>query len=278
MQGWPVTVEQEGCKPYVKRKLELSVLDGCLLWGSRVIVPPSGRAQVMEELHEAHPGVSRMKSLARSFVWWPGMDRALEDQVKACSKCQSNQKMPAPAPLHPWQWPGHPWSRLHLDFAGPCMGKMFLVMVDAHSKWLEAHIMSNITAPVTTETLRGIFAIHGLPDMIVTDNGPTFISEVFKEFNEKNGIHHVYTAPYHPASNGLAERAVETLKDGLRKMSGHSRNQAFPFPVPVPDYSSHSYRGTPSGDVTGKEAEISFGSPLPRHQGESCQVTGGAES
>ena len=82
--------------------------------------------------------------------------------------------------------------------------------------------MSNITAPVTTETLRGIFAIHGLPDMIVTDNGPTFISGVFKEFSEKNGIHHVCTSPYHPASNDLAERAVETLKDGLRKMSGHS--------------------------------------------------------
>lgn len=69
MQGWPVMVEQEGCKPYVKRKLELSVLDGCLLWGSRVIIPPSGRAQVMEELHEAHPGVSRMKILC---VAWDG--------------------------------------------------------------------------------------------------------------------------------------------------------------------------------------------------------------
>lgn len=222
MQGWPDTVEQEGFKPYVKRKLELSVLDGCLLWGSRVIVPPPGRAQVMDELHEAHPGVSRMKSLARSFVWWPGMDCALEEKVKVCSQCQSNLKMPAAAPLHPWQWPSCPWSRLHLDFAGPFMGRMFLVLVDAHSKWLEAHIMSNITAPTTTDTLRSIFATHGLPDTIVTDNGPTFTSEVFKEFMDRNGIRHVCTAPYHPASNGLAERAVETFKEGLRKMSGQS--------------------------------------------------------
>lgn len=259
MQGWPVTVEQEGCKPYVKHKLELSVLDGFLLWGSRVIVPPAGRAQVMEEPHDAHPGVSRMKSLARSFVWWPGMDRALEDQVKACSQCQSNQKMPAPAPLHPWQWPGHPWSRLHIDFAGPFMGKMFLVMVDAHSKGLEAHIMSNITAPVTTETLRGIFALHGLPDMIVTDNGPTFISEVFKEFNEKNGIHHVCTAPYHPASNGLAERPVETSKDGLRKMSRHSletKLSRFLF----------QYRITPHSSATGvPPAQMLLGKRLKSH-------------
>lgn len=81
------------------------------------------------------------------------MDCALEEKVKACSQCQSNQKMPASAPLHPWQWPGRPWSRLHLDFAGPFMGRMFLVLVDAYSKWPEAHIMSNITASVTTEML-----------------------------------------------------------------------------------------------------------------------------
>jgi hypothetical protein len=222
LQGWPVAVGQEELKPYVKRQLELSVLDGCILWGSRVIIPPAGRAQITEVLHEAHPGVSRMKSLARSFVWWPGMDGALEEKVKACSQCQSNQKMPAPAPLHPWEWPARPWSRLHLDFAGPFMGHMFLVLMDAHSKWMEAHIMSNITAPVTTDTLRSIFATHGLPDTVVSDNGPTFTSEVFKEFVEKNGIRHILTAPYHPASNGLAERAVETLKDGLRKMTGHT--------------------------------------------------------
>ena len=128
--------------------------------------------------------------------------------------------MPAPAPLHPWEWPGRLWLRLHLDFAGPFIGHMFLVLVDAHSKWLDTHIMSNITASVTTEKLRSIFATHGLPDTVVTDNGPTFTSELFQEFMDKNCIRHVRTAPYHPASNGLAERAVGTLKDGLRKMSG----------------------------------------------------------
>lgn len=150
------------------------------------------------------------------------MDCALEKKVKACTQCQTNQKMPPSASLHPWQWPSRPWSRLHLDFAGSFMGQMFFVLVDAHSKWLEVHIMSNITAPVMKETLRGIFSTHGLPDFIITDNGPTFTSAVFKEFIERNGIRHVCTASYHPASNGLAERAVETLKEGLKKMSGHS--------------------------------------------------------
>ncbi|CAI5657334.1 unnamed protein product [Oreochromis niloticus] len=222
LQGWPATVEQDQLKPYAKRQQELSVQDGCILWGSRVIVPPPGRSHIIEVLHEAHPGISQMKSLARSFVWWPGMDSALEDKVKACSQCQSNQKMPPPAPLHPWEWPGRPWSRLHLDVADPFLGHMFLVLVDAHSKWLDAHITPTITAPVVTDTLRRIFATHGLPEAVVTDNRPTFTSGVFQEFMERNGIRHIRTAPYHPASNGLAERAVETLKDGLKKVPGLS--------------------------------------------------------
>ncbi|CAI5647636.1 unnamed protein product [Oreochromis niloticus] len=220
--GWPATVEQDHLKPYAKRQQELSGQDGCILWGSRVIVPPPGRSQIIEVLHEAHSGISRMESLARSFVWWSGMDSALEEKVKACSQCQSNQKMSPPAPLHPWEWPSRPWSRLHLDFAGPILGHMFLVLVDAHSEWLDAHITPTITALVVTDTLWRIFATHGLPEAVVTDNGPTFTSGIFQEFMERNGIRHIRTAPYHPASNGLAECAVETLKDGLKKMLGLS--------------------------------------------------------
>ena len=215
-------VDSEDLQTYSKRRTELSLQDGCIFWGARVVVPPPGRSQIVEEIHEAHPGVSRMKSLARSYVWWPKIDLDLENKVKSCTQCQLNQHLSPPAPLHPWVWPDHPWSRLHLDFAGPFMGEMFLIMVDAHSKWIEAHIMSNITAPKTIDKLRQIFAVHGLPDTVVTDNGPTFTSELFGEFMEQNGIRHVRTAPFHPASNGLAERAVQTVKEGLKRMKGES--------------------------------------------------------
>ncbi|XP_061883310.1 uncharacterized protein K02A2.6-like isoform X1 [Entelurus aequoreus] len=222
LQGWPSVIEGEELRPYTKRKTELSLQDGCIFWGARVIVPPPGRSQIVEEIHETHPGASRMKSLARSYVWWPGLDKDLEDKVKGCTQCQINQNMPPPAPLHPWEWPDRPWSRLHMDFAGPFKGQMFLLMVDAHSKWIEAHIMSNITAPTTIDKLRQVFAVHGLPDTLVTDNGPTFTSELFSEFMQQNGIHHIRTAPFHPASNGLAERAVQTVKEGLKRMTGDS--------------------------------------------------------
>ena len=93
---------------------------------------------------------------------------------------------------------------------------MFLILVDSHSKWLDAHIMHNITSSRTIEKLRQIFSIHGLPRKIVTDNGPSFTSDEFKRFVEDNGIKHVTSAPYHPSTNGLAKKAVQTVKRGLR--------------------------------------------------------------
>lgn len=154
LQGWPCIVESEELKAYVKRKTELSLQDGCILWGTMVNVPHLGREHIVEVIHEAHPGVSRMKGLARSYVWWPKMDLDLENEVKSWSQCQLNQKMSPPAPLHPWEWPDGLRSRLHLDFAGPFMGQMFLVIVDAYSKWIGTR---NITAQSTIDKLRQVF-------------------------------------------------------------------------------------------------------------------------
>ena len=219
MVGWPDTEPAE-FKPYQSRLKELSTLDGCVLWGARVVVPPQGRAAVLDELHETLPGCTRMKALARSYIWWPKMDRDIEDLVKNCRVCQESRASPPTAPLHPWQWPSQPWSRLHLDFAGPYMGHMYLIIVDAHSKWLKAHIISTITSEKTIETLRSVFANHGLPQMIVTDNGSSFTSHEFKIFTQKNGIKHVTSALYHPSSNGQAERAVQTVKQGIKQTPG----------------------------------------------------------
>ena len=93
------------------------------------------------------------------------MDADIEQLVRACSVCQELHPAPPSAPLHPWSWPSEPWSRLHIDFAGPFMGKMYLV--DAHSKWMDVEIMSQITASQTIEKLRSIFAVHGLPKKVV---------------------------------------------------------------------------------------------------------------
>ena len=107
-EGWPEKECEEELRPYRQRKDELSLQDGCILWGLRVIVPKPGYKLVVEELHAGHQGISRMKSLARSFVWWPKLDADLEDTAKRCEICQVHLKVPAPTPLHPWEWPVMP--------------------------------------------------------------------------------------------------------------------------------------------------------------------------
>ena len=115
------------------------------------------------------------------------------------------------APLHPWKWPKRPWTRLHIDYAGPFLGKMFLITVDAHSSvWIDAQIVCNSTSYMTIARLRTLFATHGIPEMVVTDNGTPFTSAEFSEFTRKNGIRHVQVSPYHPSSNGLAKRALKS--------------------------------------------------------------------
>ena len=112
--------------------------------------------------------------------------------VKSCTLCQS---VPATALLHPWSWPDRPWMRLHVDFAGPFQGSMFFVVVDSHSKWLEVIPMTSTTIEKTIAVLRNLFASYGLPEQLVSDNGPQFSSAEFSEFMNGNGIKHIRTAP-----------------------------------------------------------------------------------
>ena len=186
------------------------------MWGSRVIIPPKHQAQLLAELHEGHLGIVKMKALARSYMWWPGMAKAIEEVAKGCTGCQLTQNNPKTAPLHSWEWPSQPWQCIHIDFTGPFLGTMFLIVVDAHSKWPEVIPMTTTTTSRTIEELRKLFATHGLPEQLVSNNGPQFIADEFGEFMMSNGINHIESAPYHPATNGMAEHFVQTFKQDLR--------------------------------------------------------------
>lgn len=251
-QGWPPQVPG-GFEAYVCRKSELSVQHGVLMWGARVIIPPKGRETLLDELHATHPGIVKMKALARSYLWWPGVDADIERTVKDCEMCQLNSKLPPSAPLHPWEWPGQPWHRIHIDYAGPYEGKMILVIVDAHSKYIDAHVVASATTSVTLTKLRQTFATLGLPSTIVSDNGSCFTSDEFRKFCRINGIKNITSSPYHPASNGLAERAVQTVKAALKKTRGNLEDRLYSFLA--------RYRVTPQGTTGQAPATFVFKSP-----------------
>ena len=132
---------------------------------------------------------------------------------------------------------------------------MFLVVVDAHTKWIEVVPMSNSTSFGTIQQLRTLFAQFGIPRIVVTDNGPCFISEEFREFMTRNGIHHIRSSPYHPASNGLTERAVHVFKEGFKKMKeGTISDKIARF--------LFLYRNLPHSTTGVSPAELMFGRQL----------------
>ena len=145
---------------------------------------------------------SRTRPLSsRNLVYEnPGMDICVVAKHGSRHRHQYRPVSP-PAHLHPWKWPGPSMVRLHLDYAGPFLGHMFLLLVDAHSKWVELFLMSSATSKATVEKLRTVFAQFGLPNTVATDNGTCFTSQEFTAFLRKNGA----STPYHPSSNGLAE-------------------------------------------------------------------------
>ena len=226
-RGWPAEIP-DVLKPYYYRRSELTIEANCLLWGIRVIIPNRLRQQVLQELHCDHPGVCRMKSVARSYVWWPKLGQDLEQLTSSCVPCQAVKQSPPAMPLHPWIWPSRPWQQIHVDFAGPFLGKMFLLFIDAKSKWPEIHVMTDTTASKTDDgyycqqdyqtikVMRLLFAQFGLPEQLVSDNGPQFVSEESEEFLKAHGVMHLRSTPYHPATNGAVERLVRTFKQSMK--------------------------------------------------------------
>ncbi|XP_046399364.1 uncharacterized protein K02A2.6-like [Ischnura elegans] len=246
MFGWPVKGE-ENVKPYFNRKMELSVEQGCLMWGNRVVIPEKLRPIILNELHASHQGIVKMKSVARSYVWWPKLDEDLEALARACTACAENKPLPNKAHLKCWERPDKPWVRLHIDLAGPFMSKVFLVVVDSSTKWPEVFQLSNSSSEEILGHLRALFATFGLPEEIVSDNGTPFTSWEFQNFCSMNGIRHRFSPPYRPATNGAAENLVKCFKSKIKTLVNsnvplHIALQRFLFDCRI---SPHSTTGEP---------------------------------
>ena len=248
-QQWPEHCPDPELKPYWNRRMELTCFKGCIMWGSRVVIPEPGCQKLLQELHIGHPGICRMKGLARTVMWRPNIDLHIEEIVKGCNECQMTRAVPAVAPLNPLPWPSKPWSRIHMDYMGPFLNHMLLVIIDAGSKWIEVFPVQSSTAKVTIQHLKPLFAQIGLPDIIATDNGPCFVSSEFEDFLTINGIKHWRSSPYHPSSNGLAEKAVQIIKQGLKKIKDGSLNDRLARLL-------FSYRITPHSTTGVSPAEL----------------------
>ncbi|RWS18587.1 uncharacterized protein B4U80_00945, partial [Leptotrombidium deliense] len=139
---WKVKVPEE-LKVYYAKRNELSIEASMILWGHRVVIPHKLKERILKELHVGHFGATKMKQIARSRFWWPSIDKEIERMVNSCSSCGSQHNDPPKEKQHKWEITTKPWERIHLDFAGPFRGEMFLVIIDSYSKWCEVERMAN---------------------------------------------------------------------------------------------------------------------------------------
>ncbi|XP_003731307.2 uncharacterized protein K02A2.6-like [Strongylocentrotus purpuratus] len=261
--AWPREISED-LVPYHCVRNELAIFDDtCIARGTRAVIPKSLQHRVLQTAHESHPGVVKMKQRCREAIWWPAIDRRVEDLVRSCEACTLSEKtQPRPAPLQPTPWPKKPWQQLQVDIFGevqaaPQSQRFLLVVHDLHSKWPEIAATSSVTTTSVISILEKMFTKWGLPESITTDNGPQFTSEQFEEFLAVNGIQHRLTTCYNPQSNGGVERFNRVIKESLKAnlADGMTFDKAIQTLL-------RTYRSTPHS-LTGKTpAELMLGRNL----------------
>lgn len=247
---------------------DYTIDSGILFKGQRVVIPASLQKFVLEELHHTHIGITKMKQLARRYVYWVSIDRHIENFVRSCAACAVVKKNPPKVTLHPWEEPEENWQRIHIDYAGPYQGYYFLVVVDAKSKWAEVGMCSSApTSSSTKEMLQNIFARNGYPDVMVSDNATIFKSDEFSSFCDNAGIFQKFIAPGHPATNGLAERNVQTLKQRLASMSSDTSAISIKLREILFKYRATPLQNgkTPSEQYLGRQIRTKLDTLKPKH-------------
>ncbi|XP_055588860.1 uncharacterized protein K02A2.6-like [Uranotaenia lowii] len=206
---------------------------------NRLVIPEFYHQRILKQLHRDHPGMERMKALARSHVYWPEIDDDISTFVMKCEMCAVHAKSPPKTPPQPWPATHSPWERIHIDFAGPFKGLNFLVVVDAHSRWPEICTIVRSFWDSINDCFRQWHPIH---------------FETIRKLCGRNGIQHLRISPYHPQSNGQSERFVDSLKRSLLIINDwqniHESLQTF----------LQVYRSTPSRVLNGSTpAELMIG-------------------
>lgn len=215
-KGWPRRDKVSSwLSPYWSERANLTICDGVLLHGSRLVVPQNVRSEVLCSLHEGHQGIVKCRARARESVWWPGLSTELGALVNSCREC-ARLRVQKVEPMMPSESPSLPWLKVGADLFH-LQGKTYVAVVDYFSRYPELALLSSTSSAAVIVQIKSIFARHGIPELVVTDNGPQFASAEFALFAASYGFRHVTSSPRYPQSNGEAERTVQTVKRMLEK-------------------------------------------------------------
>ena len=220
--GWPKIYKSvhTTLRQFWNVRDEISEAEGLLFRGSCIIVPDKIRPEMLRLIHEGHLGIDKCRARARQIFYWPNMSQDIAQAINSCETCLTLRASQQKEPLLCHDIPQRPWQKLAADIM-TLNGKDYLVVVDYFSKYPEIAQLELKTAKCVVVHLKSIFARHGVPEELVTDNMP-FSSAEFREFVSDWDITLTTSSPMFPQSNGQAERAVQTVKRLLSKaqMSG----------------------------------------------------------
>ena len=210
--------------PYFHIRDELSVYNGLVFKGERLVIPTKMRADVKKEIHSAHSGIEGCLRRAREHVYWPGMNAEIKEWISTCEACRLYEISHTREPLMNHEIPERPWEKVGIDIL-TFQENDYLVTVDYHSNYWELDRLENTKASTTIRKLKAHFARYGIPSQLISDNGPQFKADIFRKFTQDWDIEHKPSAPYNSRSNGKAESAVKAAKNMLRKTHKTGQDQ-----------------------------------------------------
>ena len=220
LEGWPTERNkvEVSCLPYWSIRFEISIQNGFLMRGSRIIVPAKLQRDVLEKIHEGHMGITKCRALANTAVYWPGISKQIEELVRECPSCIMESKNHS-EPLIPTSFPQRPWEIVAMDLF-KLHSDWYLLVTDYYSRYPEVAKLDRLTSNEVILHCKSIFARHGIPDTVRSDNGSQFEvtkTAEFQQFARTYGFKHVTSSPRYPQSNGFVEAAVKIIKLRFKK-------------------------------------------------------------
>ncbi|CAK1597693.1 unnamed protein product [Parnassius mnemosyne] len=171
---------------------------------------------MIKKIHLGHLGIEKCKLRAREIIYWPNMNTQLEDYLSHCQACLTYKNQNCKEPLMQHEVPNRAWSKVGIDVFH--FGtKSFVLIIDYYSKFVELIKINCLKSELIVKKIKQVFSRHGIPEIVMTDNGPEFASNTFREFSHDWKFQHVTSSPRYPQSNGQVERAIQTIKNMMRK-------------------------------------------------------------
>ena len=232
-EGWPEKHKLPmAMHPYWEHRASFTIAYNLLLYTSRIVVPESLQQETLMKIHQGHQGIERCRARAKAAVWWLKMSSQIKEMVQTCPDC-AKYLSPPREPMISSTLPDYPWQKVSSDLF-QLHGHSYLLVVDYFSRYPEVVKLSSTTSQSIIKSLSSIFARHGIPEELISDNGPQYSSQEFADFARQYNFCHTTSSPHYPQGNGLAERTVKTVKALLSKSSDHClallTYRATPFP------------------------------------------------